>query len=378
MQGQGMDDALDRPTQARVPSLPRCEFVHSSSQQLRQSLLQAPRSWLVTGAAGFIGSHLVEQLLALGQTVVGLDNYSTGYRSNIDDVLARQPGARHRLRMIEGDIRDLETCRAACHGVQYVLHQAALGSVPWSVADPATTNSVNVDGFVTMLVAARDAHVRRFVYASSSAVYGDVADYPQVEERVGRPLSPYAASKRVDELYAQAFGSTYGLATIGLRYFNVFGRRQDPDGPYAAVIPRWIASLLRHEPCRIFGDGLHTRDFCHVDNVVLANLLAATTNAPGAVGECYNVACARVVTVNELFALLRDHVATHDPGVSYATPSHEAPRAGDIAFSSAAIGKAQRLLGFSPVRHLADGLAESLDWYVPQARAPRLAVSHAS
>lgn len=346
----------------------------SAYQLLRDVLVQSPSTWLVTGAAGFIGSHLVEELLGLNQVVVGLDNFSTGSRANIEEVLARHPRARVRFRMIEGDIRDAAACHDACRGVDYVLHEAALGSVPWSVADPVTTNAVNVDGFVTMLIAARDAHVRRFVYASSSAVYGDAIGHPQVEDRVGRSLTPYAASKRTDEIYAQAFQASYGLGTIGLRYFNVFGRRQDPDGPYAAVIPRWIASLLRDEPCRIFGDGETTRDFCHVDNVVAANLLSATVNDTAATGECYNVACARAITLNSLFEMLRDQVAAAEPAVSSATPRYEAVRAGDIRHSCAAIDKAQRLLAFTPARHVAEGLDESLGWYMHQARSSQTLV----
>jgi len=222
---------------------------------------------VVTGVAGFIGSNLLQELLALGQTVVGVDNFSTGHRRNLDDATVDLEDS-GRFRMVEGDIRDLETCRTACEGADYVLHHAALGSVPWSMDDPLRTNSVNVDGFVNMLVAAKDAGVKRFVYASSSAVYGDTADFPQVETGLGRPLSPYAASKSINETYALAFQMSYGLQSVGLRYFNVFGRRQDPAGAYAAVIPRWIATLLRGEPCRIFGDGETTRDFCYIANVV--------------------------------------------------------------------------------------------------------------
>jgi UDP-N-acetylglucosamine 4-epimerase len=242
-------------------------------RDLREHLASAPKTWLVTGVAGFIGSNLLPDLLALGQTVIGIDNFSTGYRWNLDDVLAAPFPAPARFRMIEGDIRDLETCRTACEGVDYVLHHAALGSVPWSMDDPLRTNSVNVDGFVNVLVAAKDAGIKRIVYASSSAVYGDTPDHPQLEERLGRPLSPYAATKATNETYALAFQMSYGLQSIGLRYFNVFGRRQDPTGAYAAVIPRWTASFLRGDRCRIFGDGETTRDFCHVANVILSNAL---------------------------------------------------------------------------------------------------------
>lgn len=325
--------------------------------------------------AGFIGSNLLAELLELGQTVVGLDNFSTGHRSNLDEVLAGQVSRTAQLRMIEGDIRDLETCRAACAGVDYVLHHAALGSVPWSVDDPLRTNAVNVDGFVNMLVAAKDAGVKRVVYASSSAVYGDTPDYPQTEERLGRPLSPYAASKATNETYALAFQMSYGLESIGLRYFNVFGRRQDPAGAYAAVIPRWIASLLRGERCRIFGDGETTRDFCHIANVVQANLLAATTERAEATGNAYNIACAESVTLNQLFNMMRDRLAAEDCAFAAAVPHYDPFRPGDIRFSCASIEKARRMLSFSPTHDVARGLSEALDWYVARARADSIPVT---
>lgn len=270
--------------------------------------------------------------------------------------------------MIEGDIRDLETCRAACRGVDYLLHHAALGSVPWSIEDPLRTNAVNVDGFVNMLVAAKDTGVKRVVYASSSAVYGDIPDYPQVEDRTGRPLSPYAASKATNETYALAFQSSYGLQAIGLRYFNVFGRRQDPNGAYAAVIPRWIASLLKGEPCRIFGDGETTRDFVYVANVVQANLLAATA-AENATAQVYNVACAESVSLNQLFGMMREQLAKDEPSFAVVEPQYQAFRPGDIRFSCAAIDKARCALTFSPAYGVAEGLAEAFGWYVAQSRA---------
>jgi UDP-N-acetylglucosamine/UDP-N-acetylgalactosamine 4-epimerase len=345
---------------------------------LRNELLSAPRVWLVTGVAGFIGSNLLAELLALGQTVIGLDNFSTGHRSNLDDVLAGPSAQNPRLKMLEGDIRDLETCRAACNGVDYVLHHAALGSVPWSMDDPLRTNAVNVDGFVNMLVAAKDAGVKRVVYASSSAVYGDTPDHPQLEDRLGRPLSPYAASKATNETYALAFQMSYGLQSIGLRYFNVFGRRQDPAGAYAAVIPRWISSLLRGERCRIFGDGETTRDFCYVANVVQANLLAATVNDPNATGQAYNVACAEAVTLNQLFQMIRDCLALSDRRFSHAVPQYDQFRPGDIRFSCASIEKARRMLSFFPTYDVGRGLAEAVDWYVDRARttAGRGAATH--
>jgi UDP-N-acetylglucosamine 4-epimerase len=346
-----------------------CELVISPLyRRLREQLVSAPRVWVVTGVAGFIGSNLLQELLALGQTVVGVDDYSTGHRANLDEVLAPFDGAAD-FRMVEGDIRDLEMCRAACEGADYVLHHAALGSVPWSMDDPLRTNAVNVDGFVNMLVAAKDAGVKRFVYASSSAVYGDTPEYPQIEERLGRPLSPYAASKTTNETYAVAFQMSYGLQSVGLRYFNVFGRRQDPAGAYAAVIPRWIASLLRGERCRIFGDGETTRDFCYVANVVQANLLAATVEDVNATGQAYNIACAESVTLNNLFQMMRGRLALTDPVFSFALPQYDPFRPGDIRFSCASIEKARQMLSFSPTHTVAQGLEEALDWYVERARS---------
>jgi UDP-N-acetylglucosamine 4-epimerase len=338
-------------------------------RRLRQHLLSAPKIWVVTGVAGFIGSNLLQELLALGQSVVGVDDFSTGHRANLDDVLAARLEQSASFRMIEGDIRDLDTCRSACEGADYVLHHAALGSVPWSMDDPLRTNAVNVDGFVNMLVAAKDAGIKRFVYASSSAVYGDTPDHPQLEGRLGRPLSPYAASKTINETYALAFQMSYGLQSIGLRYFNVFGRRQDPAGAYAAVIPRWIASLLRGERCRIFGDGETTRDFCYVANVVQANLLAATVEDGNATGQAYNIACAESVTLNQLFQMMRDRLALSDPQFYLAVPQYDPFRPGDIRFSCASIEKARRMLSFSPTHDVAQGLAEALDWYVEGERA---------
>jgi UDP-N-acetylglucosamine/UDP-N-acetyl-alpha-D-glucosaminouronate 4-epimerase len=345
-----------------------CELVISPLyRRLREQLVSAPKIWVVTGVAGFIGSNLLQELLALGQTVVGVDDYSTGHRANLDEVLAPFNGSAD-FRMVEGDIRNLEICRAACEGADYILHHAALGSVPWSMDDPLRTNGVNVDGFVNMLVAAKDAGVKRFVYASSSAVYGDTPEYPQIEERLGRPLSPYAASKTTNETYAVAFQMSYGLQSVGLRYFNVFGRRQDPAGAYAAVIPRWIASLLRGERCRIFGDGETTRDFCYVANVVQANLLAAKVEDVNATGQAYNIACAESVTLNHLFQMMRGRLALTDSVFSLAVPQYDPFRPGDIRFSCASIEKARQMLSFSPTHTVAQGLEEALDWYVERAR----------
>jgi len=343
--------------------------ISASYRLLREQLLSAPKSWVITGVAGFIGSNLLQELLALGQTVIGVDNFSTGHRANLDDVLKGPLEGTASFRMVEGDIRDLETCRSVCTGADFVLHHAALGSVPWSMDDPLRTNGVNVDGFVNMLVAAKDACIKRFVYASSSAVYGDTPEHPQTEDRLGRPLSPYAASKATNETYAVAFQMSYGLQSIGLRYFNVFGRRQDPAGAYAAVIPRWITSLIRGERCRIFGDGETTRDFCYIANVMQANLLAAMVEDVNATGEAYNVACAESVTLNQLFEMMRDGLALRDPRFTRAAPQYDPFRPGDIRFSRASIEKARRNLSFSPTHSVAQGLSEALDWYVNRAHA---------
>jgi UDP-N-acetylglucosamine/UDP-N-acetyl-alpha-D-glucosaminouronate 4-epimerase len=324
--------------------------------------------WLITGVAGFIGSNLLEELIELGQTVVGFDNFTTGYQSNLDEALSGT--GKGRFRMIRGDIRDLDACREACLGVDYVLHHAALGSVPWSIDDPLETNSVNVSGFLNVLIAAKDARVRRVVYASSSAVYGDSTEYPQYENGIGKALSPYASSKLANETYAHAFQTSYGLQAIGLRYFNVFGRRQDPGGAYAAVIPRWIDNLLSGKSCLIFGDGETTRDFCYVANIVQANILAATAD-DAATREAYNVACARSVSLNELFHLLRDELARGQPEFAAAVPQYEAFRSGDVRFSCAGIDKVRKMLKFSPTHDVAAGIAEALPWYVAKASATK-------
>jgi UDP-N-acetylglucosamine 4-epimerase len=324
------------------------------------------RRWLITGVAGFIGSHLLEELLLLGHEVVGLDNFATGHRHNLEDVRARVgPAHWARFTLVDGDIRDFDTCRRACDGVRIVLHQAALGSVPRSLADPATTNAVNITGSLHMLLAAREAGVARLIYAASSSTYGDHEALPKIEERIGRPLSPYAVTKFVNELYADVFGRHYGLQTIGLRYFNVFGPRQDPNGAYAAVIPRWIAAMLRDAPVEINGDGETSRDFCPVANVVQANLRAATADDPAAVGEVYNVAVGGRTTLTQLFEAIRDTLATH--GVRYhRQPRYQDFRPGDVRHSQADIGKAQRLLGYTPTLDLRAGLAAAMPWYLRQ------------
>ncbi|HEX2202695.1 MAG TPA: SDR family oxidoreductase [Longimicrobium sp.] len=336
-------------------------------EAVRAELRRHPRTWLLTGAAGFIGSNLLQALLELSQTVVGLDNFATGKRANLEEALAGAGGdAAARFRLVEADVCDAEACRDACAGADVVLHQAALGSVPRSIENPMATHRANVDGFVTVLLAARDAGVRRFVYASSSSVYGDHPGLPKVEDRIGRPLSPYALSKRADELYAEVFGRTYGIEAVGLRYFNVFGRRQDPEGAYAAVIPRWIRQLLSGEPCQIHGDGETSRDFCYVADVLQANLLAATAEGGAAAGEVFNVACGARTTLNELFGLLRERVAPFVPGAAGAEPLRGPFRAGDVRHSLADISRARERLGYVPRHTVAGGLDEAIEWYVRQ------------
>jgi len=323
------------------------------------------QTWLVTGCAGFIGSNLIESLLQRGQKVVGLDNFSTGFQHNLDQVEAAVGRETwKRFRFIEGDIRSLDTCREACKGVDYVLHEAALGSVPRSIDDPIASHESNVTGFLNMLVAARDARVKRFVYAASSAAYGDHPGLPKVEETIGRPLSPYGAGKHMNELYADVFGRCYGLETVGLRYFNVFGPRQDPDGAYAAVIPKWIAAMLRGETVYINGDGETARDFCYIDNVVQANILAATADNAEAVNRVYNVALGDQTSLNQLFASLAELLAARDASFDCAPPVYRDFRPGDVRFSRADISKATNLLGFKPTVRVDDGLERALDWYV--------------
>ena len=339
----------------------------SALADCREQLRTEPRRWLVTGVAGFIGSNILEELLRLGQPVVGLDNFATGKRANLEDVRAQVgEAAWANFSFIEGDIRELEHCRAACAGIDYVLHQAALGSVPRSIDDPLTTNAANVTGSLNMLLAARDAGVKRFVYAASSSTYGDHPGLPKVEGTIGRPLSPYAVTKYVNELYAEVFGRCYGLESIGLRYFNVFGRRQDPDGAYAAVIPRWVAALLRGEPVYINGSGETSRDFCHVANAVQANLLAATSTDPQAVNQVFNVAVHAQTDLNTLYEKLRSRLQPLRPELAAARPVYREFRKGDVLHSLAHIGKAGRLLGYAPSHTIDQGLDEALPWYAGQ------------
>ncbi len=318
-------------------------------------------SWLVTGGAGFIGSHLVETLLREGQRVVVLDSLVTGHQRNLDDAVKRAGGgAASRFTFQKGDITSPEHCQAACAGVDYVLHQAALGSVPRSIALPLDSHRANVDGFVNMLIAARDAKVKRFVFASSSSVYGDDPTLPKVESRTGRVLSPYAATKHINEVYASVFQRTYGIETIGLRYFNVFGPRQDPDGAYAAVIPRWMAALVEEKPCLINGDGSTSRDFCFVANAVQANLRAALTQVPGATDSVYNVAVGGKTSLLELYELIRARLAKQRPVIGALEPVFQPFRPGDIKDSQADISRAREKLGYAPTHTVAQGMDETV------------------
>ena len=324
-----------------------------------------PRTWLVTGAAGFIGSHLTQALLSAGQSVVGLDNFSTGKPENLVSIrnnLKEKPW--RAFRFIEGDIRSPEACREACRSVDVVLHQAALGSVPRSIDDPLSSHESNVSGFLNMLIAARDAGVERMVYASSSAVYGDHPALPKVEAVIGKPMSPYGLSKRVNELYAEVFATCYGFDTVGLRYFNVFGPRQDPNGAYAAVIPAFISALVQGRTAYINGDGTAARDFCYIDNVVQANLLAATVEEPAALNQAYNVALGDQTSLVELFEIIRSLVALRFPHAREARPVYREPRRGDLRFSRADISSAERLLGYRPLVRIREGLERAIDWYV--------------
>ena len=338
-------------------------------EELLQTLPQDPKTWLVTGVAGFIGSNLLETLLKLDQTVIGLDNFATGYQRNLDEVQSLVTAEQWaRFRFIEGDIRNLDDCRKACEGVNYVLHQAALGSVPRSINDPITTNATNIDGFLNMLVAARDAKVESFTYAASSSTYGDHPGLPKVEDVIGKPLSPYAVTKYVNELYADVFAKTYGFNTIGLRYFNVFGKRQDPDGAYAAVIPKWTAAMIQGELVYINGDGETSRDFCYIDNTVQANLLAATAQSADARNQVYNVAVGDRTTLNQLFNAIKQSLGTNGVLVGN-EPHYRDFRAGDVRHSQADIDKAERLLGYSPSFDINAGIDLAMPWYIQSVKA---------
>ena len=333
-------------------------------QEVQAQLRKTPRRWLVTGAAGFIGSNIVERLLKLGQEVVGLDNFATGSRDNLCDI-QKSVGAEvfNHFRFVEGDILHNSLCRELCEGCDFVLHQAALGSVPRSLKDPITTNQVNVDGFVSMLLAARDAGVKRFVYASSSSVYGDNAELPKREDRTGSALSPYAATKQMNETYAHVFARCFAMKCVGLRYFNVFGPRQSPSGQYAAVVPRWIQERLSGRLCTIYGDGTTSRDFCFVDNAVQANILAAVA-AEEAVNQEFNIAVNDQTSLLELYKTIEEGLSGK---AAYVAPQFEAFRAGDVKHSRADISKAQRLLGYEPEVKVQEGLKLVLQWYKGRA-----------
>ena len=332
--------------------------------ELKAHLRDNTYHWLVTGAAGFIGSNLVEQLLKLNQRVTGLDNFATGHRYNLDEVRELVGStAWANFTFIEGDIRKLDDCTHACAGIDYVLHQAALGSVSRSIADPITTNDTNVGGFLNMISAARDAKTRRFVYAASSSTYGDHPALPKVESVIGSPLSPYAVTKYVNELYADVFGRCYGTEAIGLRYFNVFGPRQDPHGAYAAVIPQWIAALIENRALFINGDGETSRDFCFIDNVVQANILAAMSPSSAA-NQVYNVALNERTSLNELHRMMCELLQPRFPHVAELTPQFKDFRAGDVRHSQADISKAQTLLGFAPTHRIGEGLQQAMEWYI--------------
>lgn len=336
----------------------------SQYQTVCEQLQQAPKIWLITGVAGFIGSNLLETLLKLNQKVVGLDNFATGHQHNLNEVQNLVSVEQWtNFKFYEGDIRNLEDCQNACANVDYVLHQAALGSVPRSIADPITTNAANITGFLNMLVAARDAKVSSFTYAASSSTYGDHPALPKVEDNIGKPLSPYAVTKYVNELYADVFARTYGFKTIGLRYFNVFGKRQDPNGAYAAVIPKWTAAMIAGDDVFINGDGETSRDFCFIDNTVQANILAATTADDAAKNQVYNVAVGDRTTLNDLFNAIK--AALNENGVNYTKDAvYRDFRAGDVRHSQASIAKIEKALGYAPEFRIDAGIQLAMQWYV--------------
>lgn len=334
-------------------------------KKLEEKLQKNQYTWLITGVAGFIGSNLLEHLLMLDQRVFGLDNFSTGHQRNLDEVksiVTEKQWAN--FTFIEGDIRDNAACNNACKGVDYVLHQAALGSVPRSIEDPVLTNENNISGFLNMLVASRDAKVKRFVYAASSSTYGDHPALPKVEDNIGKPLSPYAVTKYVNELYADVFAKSYNFNTIGLRYFNIFGARQDPDGAYAAVIPKWVSGFLNKEKIFINGDGETSRDFCYIKNTVQANLLAATSENPDAVNQVYNVAVGDRTSLNDLFASIQNNLHKLVSSLDKVNADYRDFRAGDVRHSQADISKAEKLLGYKPTHKIDAGLEEAMSWYV--------------
>jgi UDP-N-acetylglucosamine 4-epimerase len=337
-------------------------------EELQGHLKAHQSTWLVTGVAGFIGSNLLEKLLILNQKVVGLDNFDTGYQYNINRAIEDAEKATGRplnsnFKFINGDIREFQDCQKACTGVDYVLHQAALGSVPRSIRDPINTNKTNIDGFLNMLVAGKDAKIRRFVYAASSSTYGDHPELPKVENKIGNPLSPYAVTKVTNELYAQVFSKTYGFKTIGLRYFNIFGKRQDPNGAYAAVIPKWVAAILNEEDVFINGDGETSRDFCYIENTVQMNILAATTDNDKATNQIYNVAVNDRTSLNNLFHMIEDRLIYRDKSLKKKSPIYKDFRSGDVRHSQANIDKAKNLLNYKPKYKISQGMDKTIDWY---------------
>lgn len=336
--------------------------------ELQSQLINSPKIWLITGAAGFIGSNLLETLLKLNQKVVGLDNFSTGYQRNLNEVKSMVSRDQWlNFNFIKGDIRNLYDCHKASKGVNYVLHHAAIGSVPRSIEDPINTNANNIDGFLNMLVASRDAHIQRFVYAASSSTYGDHPDLPKVESNIGKPLSPYAVTKLVNELYAEVFSRTYDFHTIGLRYFNIFGKRQDPNGAYAAVIPKWIAALIRGEKVFINGDGETSRDFSYIDNVIQANLLAATTQNSEATGKVYNIALGERTSLNELNKIIISSLEKFCE-LEPIKLTYREFQVGDVRHSLADISKAKKLLGYRPTKNVIEGIADMMPWYISELK----------
>lgn len=338
-------------------------------EELHEYLKNNQNTWLITGVAGFIGSNLLEKLLVLNQKVIGLDSFDTGYQKNIDEAIhdANEISGKNvgkNFKFIKGDIKSLNDCKQACHGVDFVLHQAALGSVPRSIEDPISTNEANINGFINMLVAGKDSKVKRFVYAASSSSYGDNVDLPKVESMIGNPLSPYAVTKLVNEHYASVFAKNYDFKTIGLRYFNIFGKRQDPNGAYAAVIPKWISSILNKQSIYINGDGETSRDFCYVDNAVQANILAAMTEKSEATDQVYNVALNNRTSLNELYRMIEDKLIKNVQGLEKKKPIYRDFRPGDVRHSQASIDKAKELLGYQPQFRIAEGLNEAIGWYI--------------
>lgn len=338
-------------------------------EELQEYLKNNQTTWLITGVAGFIGSNLLEKLLVLNQKVIGLDSFDTGYQKNIDEAILDAnkilgEDVSKNFKFIKGDIKSIDDCKQACHSVDYVLHQAALGSVPRSIEDPISTNDANINGFINMLVASKDSKVKRFVYAASSSSYGDNVDLPKVENMIGNPLSPYAVTKLVNEHYAGVFAKNYNFKTIGLRYFNIFGKRQDPNGAYAAVIPKWISSILNKESVYINGDGETSRDFCYVDNAVQANILAAMTENNEATDQVYNVALNDRTSLNELYRMIEDSLIKNIQGLEKKEPIYRDFRPGDVRHSQASIDKAKELLEYQPQFRIAEGLNEAIGWYI--------------